>query len=160
MPRQRPLVIWPAGLFFFLKFLSLFNRLVAQVLPNGPQLSDTLWSRTRAECLEVLKTTGDQQLLNSFAHNARLPRSTSHCGVCSQCIDRRFASITAGMEEFDSSERYQTDIFRGRLEGHGLTMAESYLRFAQKVFWMPADELFTEYPQLGDCITQDDPSRG
>ena len=77
--------------------------------------------------------------------------------MCSQCIDRRFASVTAEMEAFDSPNRYQTDVFRGRLEGNGLTVAESYVRFAQKVFQMSAEELFTEYTQMGGCITPEDP---
>ena len=37
-------------------------------------------------------------------------------------------------------------------------MAESYVRFAQKVFNMETEALFTEYPQLGDCIVPDDPN--
>jgi hypothetical protein len=61
------------------------------------------------------------------------------------------------MEDFDLPDRYQTDIFRGRLEGSGLTMAESYVRFALKVFEMPSEALFTDYPQLGDCILPEDP---
>jgi 7-cyano-7-deazaguanine synthase in queuosine biosynthesis len=142
------------------KFLSFFNKLTAEVLPSQPRLTNPLWSRTRAECLEVLKTTSTQRLLqltNSCAHRSRLPSTTPHCGPCSQCIDRRLASIAAEMEDFDLPDRYQTDIFRSRLEGNGLTMAESYVRFALKIFGMSHEALFIEYPQLGDCILPEDP---
>ncbi len=143
------------------KFIGFFNELAATVLPCQPQVSNPLWARTKAEALEVLRSAQAGPLLQettSCAHRSRLPVVTPHCGVCSQCIERRFASAAAKLEEFDLAERYKADIFRGALEGNGLTMAESYIRFARKVHQMSVDGLFLEYPQLGDCILSDDPS--
>src|ERR1035438_9279053 len=35
----------------------------------------------------------------------------THCGVCSQCIDRRFGIIAAQAEEFDPVTQYRLGIF-------------------------------------------------
>jgi 7-cyano-7-deazaguanine synthase in queuosine biosynthesis len=143
------------------KFVWLFNALIEDVLPRGPRVRNPLWNRTRAEALEVLKEVGLRELLqetNSCAHGRGLPNVTPHCGTCSQCIDRRFASIAAGMQKFDLAERYKTDIFRDPLAGNSLTMAESHVRFAREAVPMSDEDLFEAYPQLNDCILVDDPS--
>lgn len=118
-------------------------------------------NRTRAEALEALKTAAVPELLqetNSCSHGRGLPNLTPHCGTCFQCIDRRFASLSAGLEEHDLAERYRTDIFQDALHGDALTTAESYIRFARRAHLISEEELFEEYPQLNDCILVDDPS--
>jgi 7-cyano-7-deazaguanine synthase in queuosine biosynthesis len=142
------------------KFIGLFNRLVSRVLESKPVVSNTFWNRTRADALEVLKRAQVPQLLqesNSCSRSRGLPNVTPHCGTCSQCIDRRFATITACMEEHDLPERYRTDVFRDALQGDGLTLAESYVRFARNVYGLSEEQLFDEYPQLNDCILPEDP---
>lgn len=41
---------------------------------------------------------------------SRLPTNVTHCGRCSQCIDRRFASYAAGKEDLDDVGLYDTRI--------------------------------------------------
>jgi hypothetical protein len=41
---------------------------------------------------------------------SRLPVNVTHCGGCSQCVDRRFASYAAGKEDRDSVGIYGTNI--------------------------------------------------
>jgi hypothetical protein len=97
------------------KFLRLFNRFSQEVFPDGSRVSNPLWDRTRAEALKVLKDTNAVDLLgetNSCSHGRYLTRMQAHCGVCSQCIDRRFTTLAAGLEEYDPPGGYQLDIFR------------------------------------------------
>lgn len=80
-----------------------------------------------------------------------------HCGVCSQCIDRRFATIAAGLSEYDPSERYRVDIFRqGLSSGQDRTMALSYARFATEVEALDETGLFFRFPDLFECIDAHD----
>ncbi|MBS0126459.1 hypothetical protein [Thetidibacter halocola] len=37
----------------------------------------------------------------------------THCGACSQCLDRRFALLAAGLGHIDPSESYAFDVLRG-----------------------------------------------
>jgi hypothetical protein len=86
------------------------------------------------------------------------PKVSRHCGVCSQCIDRRFGSLAAGLQQCDLVERYGVDIFTQELkEGDQRTQCESYVRFALNIDSLSDDGLFTEYPQLYDCIAANDP---
>lgn len=146
------------------KFIYLFNGLVANVFQSRIVVSNPLWSHTRPEALACLKEAGVADLLqetNSCARRRGRPQVQPHCGVCSQCIDRRFGSLAAGLEEHDLAERYEIDIFRDALpDGAARTLAESYVRFALSVQRLTDDAFFAEYPQLYDCIAAHDPQPG
>ncbi len=142
------------------KFLSLFNQFIDGLFPAPVILSNPLGTRTRAEVMGILKATRCEPLLPmtlSCSSWQRLPASTPHCGVCSQCVDRRFAAIAAGLEDYDPVDRYRSDVFLDDLERwQARTTAESYVRFAQRVFPMDNDQLFLAFPQLRDAIVAGD----
>lgn len=144
------------------KFLSGFNRFVAHLFSKPVRVVNPLRSQTRAETLEILKRTRCEPLLQETLSCSRwrgLPAATPQCGGCSQCVDRRFATIAAGLEEYDLAERYRRDIFRDDLpEGEDRTVAESYFRFAQSIYHLSDDDLILNYPQILDAVTADDPS--
>jgi 7-cyano-7-deazaguanine synthase in queuosine biosynthesis len=54
----------------------------------------------------------------------------THCGRCSQCLDRRFGMLAAGVGADDPSEMYETDLLTSPREGLDRTMAESFVRHA------------------------------
>jgi hypothetical protein len=143
------------------KSMRLFNEFVGLVLPSKPSLTNPLWSRTRTEALQILTKAGAETLLektNSCSHPRYLTAIRPHCGVCSQCVDRRFATLAAGLEEHDPGDRYDTDIFRDALpEGNPRTMVVSYVRFARDIAETPQDALFTRFPQLFECIAPNEP---
>jgi len=139
------------------RFIRLMNELVCDALPSAPRLSNPLEYRTRAEALAILRETRTASLLaetNSCSRARGRPSAIPHCGYCSQCVDRRFGSLAAGLEEHDSGERYGLDIVTQSLpEGEARTIAESYIRFARDLRGLDDDEaLFNLYPQLFDCI--------
>lgn len=142
------------------KFLRLFNNFVREVWPEGPMVINPLWSKTRAEGLAILKRAKVPELLeetNSCSHQRNLTAMRPHCGTCSQCVDRRFSTLAAGLEEYDPAERYEVDIFRGAIsEGDARTMAISYVRFAIEVSEMSDDGLFARFPELHDAIDPND----
>lgn len=136
------------------KFLWLFNLLLAELFPVGPRVHNPLWSRTKAEILGAYKDAGAEPILeetNSCAHARGLPRATPHCGVCSQCLDRRFASIAAGLAEYDPAERYVRDVFTQELSGTGLVMAESYVRTGRALAGLGDEDMLLTYSELGEC---------
>jgi hypothetical protein len=83
----------------------------------------------------------------------------SHCGVCSQCIDRRFATLATGLEEYDPPERYRVDIFRQGLSlGKDQTLALSFARFAAEVEDLDEIGLFFRFAELSECLDPNDPN--
>jgi hypothetical protein len=143
------------------KFLHLFNAFIGDLTATPISVINPLGTRTRAEVLGILTQAHCSELLaetNSCSHTRGRPSATPHCGYCSQCVDRRFGSIAAGLEDMDLPEQYGTDIFISDLpEGEARTVAESYVRFARRVHEAGDDELFDLFPQLFDCIV---PSAG
>lgn len=144
------------------RFLRLFNDFVAAVLPMAPRIENPLLFRTRAEVLAILAEAGCPDLLqetNSCSRGRARPASAPHCGYCSQCVDRRFGAIAAGLEEHDLGERYGLDIFTQPLpDGEARTVAESYVRFARQLRATAEEQLFGDYPQLYDCLDPRDPA--
>lgn len=136
------------------KFLERLNKLMDLVLRQPVAISNPLLFRTRPEALGILRTAKVERLIEltqSCSNGARLPAVTPHCGGCSQCIDRRFATIAAGLEEYDPAGRYQQDVFLDVLDPWDRAMtAYSYVRFARNISQLDEDALVTRFPELLD----------
>lgn len=143
------------------KFIKLFNQFIEQIFPSGPMVTNPLWDRARAEGLAILKAVNAMELIqetSSCSHPRYLTRMQTHCGVCSQCIDRRFATLAADLEEYDPPENYKVDIFRqGLSPGKDQTMALSYTRFATEVEELDETGLFFRFSELAECLDPGDP---
>lgn len=131
--------------------IAAFNHLAALVFPDGPQVRNTLAFRTKPEVLDVLKQTGDETLIgltHSCSHIHHRSNDKPHCGTCSQCVDRRFSVLAADLAVHDPVDRYQVDVFRDALQGHGVTTAEGYVSFALEMAALDDFELVERYPEL------------
>lgn len=137
-------------------FLTRFNRLLQAIFERPVRVENTLALRTRAETLEILKAHGCADLLQetiSCSHPRGRSELERHCGYCSQCIDRRFGTLAAGLDEHDLAERYELDAFVDSLpEGEARTIAVSYVRLANRLSRMTPDEMFLEIQELNMAI--------
>ena len=136
-------------------FLRLVNQLLDLVFPSGVQVENPLAHRTRAEALTLLVEHGCEPLLadTRSCSRSRQLRGKSHCGVCSQCVDRRFATLAAGLEAFDLPDRYGVDIFTAPLPaGEPQIFAASYVGHAQRVDALSAEDVYLEFPELDACL--------
>jgi Queuosine biosynthesis protein QueC len=92
-----------------------------------------LW-KTKAEVVARLKDLGHADLARHTVSCSRvhwMTRLHTHCGRCSQCLDRRFAALASGLGEDDPAEMYETDLLTGaRDDDLDKTMAESFVRHA------------------------------
>lgn len=144
------------------KFLRAFSDLITLVLSRPVEVANLLWARTRADALAILHETDARELLqetNSCSRTRGRPLATPHCGYCSQCVDRRFGTMAAGLDDYDLAERYGLDIFTQELsEGEARTVALSYVKFARLIRRLSDDALFNEFPQLHDGYLPDDPA--
>ncbi|MFZ5908808.1 MAG: 7-cyano-7-deazaguanine synthase [Chloroflexota bacterium] len=141
------------------KFLYRLQQLAWKIYQDQIRIENPLAFKTRAETLEILKRNKCCELLEetvSCAHS-RQSKHTPHCGVCSQCVDRRFATCVAQLEKYDPPSRYKVDIFNDPIEdGVNRTLVVSYIRFAKDVEQMTPEEIFKEYTELEDCIIPGD----
>lgn len=92
---------------------------------------------TKKEVVEKILNSGFGYLLSrtvSCVHPRLWTTSIRHCGVCSQCIDRRFAIMAAGAEEFEPESDYAVDLLTGdRSLDEQVRMAVAYVKFCQAI---------------------------
>ena len=156
LPMNRQLVGSRASRSTHPRFIVLLNTLASAVLDQPPEVRNPLWDRTRREVVERIAAAGQPELIGatlSCVNSQRSPRTRPHCGYCSQCIDRRFATVGTGLEEYDPPERYGLDVFLEELpEGDPRTTAVSYVRFARDLDTLSEQGAVEAYPELLDAL--------
>jgi hypothetical protein len=89
----------------------------------------------------------------SCAHPHAWTESEKHCGVCSQCIDRRFAILAAGAEELEPADGYAADLLTGeRASNQDRRMAVAYIKLCQTISKCDRDQLVERYPQAVSAV--------
>jgi hypothetical protein len=85
-------------------------------------------------------------------------RKHTHCGVCSQCLDRRFAVLAADQEANDPASNYAVDLLVGdRGEGDPKTMLAGYLELVDRVSEMGEPAFLTHFGELARALPHLDP---
>lgn len=129
-----------------------------------------LW-KTKTEIVSSIVEAKCGELIRHTVSCTRTWQRTkihTHCGRCSQCIDRRFAIMAAGCANMDPEEMYAVDLFTGAREDSrnspDKTMAESYVRTATEIskmngngtaFFSRFGEAMRVLRHLGDHGTSD-----
>ncbi|MBI5948578.1 MAG: recombinase family protein [Chloroflexi bacterium] len=144
------------------RFLWLLNRLL-QRLPEAREvtISNPLAFDTRDEALGELVEAGIPEALQatvSCANHRGRPKLQQHCGHCSQCVSRRFATAATGLEEYDLPERYGLDVLNDPLPDDRRPYVVSFVRQAGRIANATEDSLFEEFPELFDVILPGDPA--
>jgi len=145
-----------------LRLLTNLNRLMAE--PGEPvvQVENPLAYRTRAEALRILsrfEMTNLLSLTHTCGKHRNRPRHQPHCGFCSQCVDRRFATLAAGLAAFDPADTYGVNVFTDELTvGEARKIAISYVRFARETRNLEDEEFVLRYPELITCLDPDAPN--
>jgi hypothetical protein len=110
-----------------------------------------LW-KTKSDVVRVLADKQCADLITNTLSCTRVREATKrkqHCGVCSQCVDRRFGILAAGMAAHEPADNYAVDLFTGAHDpGAALTMIESYVVRAQKLATMSEQAFVASYGQI------------
>ncbi len=113
---------------------------------------------SKADVIKVIARAGCAGLLEysqSCTHTWEWTKKHPHCGLCSQCIDRRFAVLAADMEAHDPGDRYRVDLLVGpRDEGQPRMMLASYVEAALQIPHMSALDFFGRFGEVGRIVRQ------
>jgi hypothetical protein len=96
--------------------LHLLSSLCAAIVENDFAVDNPFLFKTKTEVVASLETHKASQLIGSTcscSHSMFQTKTQRHCGRCSQCIDRRFATLAAGQQSWDLSNDYVSDVFIG-----------------------------------------------
>jgi hypothetical protein len=133
------------------RVLQGFSRLFSTLLDDDIKVDNPFFWKTKSEVTSVIAERGHTDLIRETFSCTRVRQATrngKHCGVCSQCIDRRFGILGAGLGEHEPADAYEVDLFRDeRKPGPDLTMAETYVLAAGKVAKMTEIGFLSTYGQ-------------
>jgi hypothetical protein len=112
--------------------LHQMQQLFSLILARPAEVDNPYLYLTKTEVVGVLKKHDAGDLVPyscSCAHSMFKSRQQWHCGVCSQCIDRRVAIIAGGLGACESETDYESDVFVGpRKDGYERNIGVDYVR--------------------------------
>lgn len=100
---------------------------------NVPIANQYRWLTKRDVVDRIAQYGGERKISKSVSCTSIREQTThhTHCGTCSQCLDRRFALLAAGLGQHDFDTDYGTDIlFGARDKLRSQTMAVEWTRHA------------------------------
>lgn len=134
------------------RFSSFFSLLLGKNL----RVENPYFWRTKKDVVEKIDQLGfGDQIANtrSCADVHNLTKMHTHCGRCSQCVDRRFTILGAKLEGYDPAESYRVDLMTGeRPRVIDKEIALSYVRAAQLFETATAQSLEVRYSVLSRVV--------
>lgn len=114
-----------------------FGVLFTQVSGRDMRVNNPFFWKTKEDVVRRIAELGCGPLIPSTFSCASVREATRnngrHCGVCSQCLDRRFGVLAADCGRFEPPGVYDLDLFRGeRKPGEDAILAESYVLAAHR----------------------------
>jgi 7-cyano-7-deazaguanine synthase in queuosine biosynthesis len=115
-----------------------------------------IW-KTKADVVKIITDAGCHDLIKhsmTCTHTWEMTNQHTHCGGCSQCIDRRFAILAAKANQHDPVEHYKVDVFtQSRDKGEDKIMAAAYLERANQVKNLTdVTQFISSYPDVGRVL--------
>jgi 7-cyano-7-deazaguanine synthase in queuosine biosynthesis len=114
--------------------LEHFRRFFSAATHEAIEFDNPFIWKTKADVVKSIVSRNCGELIKYTVSCTRVHEMTrlhSHCGCCSQCIDRRFAVLATNAAEYDPAEKYKVELLAGqRDKAQDKTMAESYVRTA------------------------------
>ena len=131
---------------------GLFSLLVDRQI----QIQTPLQWLTKTEVTQLIEAGGMVDLLSKTASCTR-PRKWNekqkHCGLCSQCIDRRFGILAAGLAAHEASDLYMNDLLlANRDDGDELRMALAYVTLFKKVSATPKERFLVDFSEIVSAV--------
>ncbi len=135
------------------RVLADFSRLFSLILDEPVTVENPYLWKTKSDVVAIIGAHGCADLIAETFSCARVREATRrgrHCGVCSQCIDRRFGILGAGLGEHEARrDSYVVDLFYGeRKPGPEVVMAESYVLHALKLASMSEQTFLSSFGQV------------
>jgi hypothetical protein len=114
--------------------LRQFRKFLSAAIGKSIEVENPFIWKTKADVIRSLVEQGGGPLIRDTVSCSRIYDITklhTHCGCCSQCLDRRFAVLAAAAAEHDPVEMYKVELLTDpRERPNDQTMAESYARTA------------------------------
>lgn len=97
------------------KTLRLLEKLFTEIGEEQFTIRNDFLLKTKTDVIDVLKKYKKMNLLDSSVSCSKTRDNTTnvtHCGICSQCIDRIFATYALGVENYDDNGIYNFNFLK------------------------------------------------
>lgn len=129
--------------------MSLLGRALSQILSAEFHFSNPFIWTTKADVVRKIVQAGFGELIGlsvSCSHVREMTKDHTHCGRCSQCIDRRFGVLAADAAVHDPAAQYAVDLLEGERDvGIDRTMAEAFVRSRVEMSRMTDSDFLNRY---------------
>lgn len=135
--------------------LAGISQLFSRLIGKDVTVANPYFWRTKKDVVTRIKELGfaDQIMHSRSCANVRATsKMKPHCGRCSQCIDRRFAILGAGLEACDPSEAYDVDLLTGPRLREDRELSLAYVRNARAYRSMSPTDLMRRQPEVARAI--------
>lgn len=117
-------------------FLHRLEKLFSQIAEKPIAIDNPYAWLTKTEVVTRLRDLGGADLISMTTSCSSVRQRTKRhplCGCCSQCLDRRFATLGAGAAKHDPADRYEVDVLHGpRHRPQDRTMVNDWTRHATR----------------------------
>jgi len=130
------------------KFFHLLSALVSELTDSDFHFENPYFSKTKTEiCLRLKELHHEPHILETRScAKSVYQKPQNHCGTCSQCIDRRFATLASECGKYDPDWLYALNIFTDKLDNvYDRAMAVGFAGFASKLETMTVDGFVQEF---------------
>ena len=136
--------------------LERFETLFSMIFDQELRVDNPFFWKTKTDVVQTIARLGmaDQiAFTRSCADVYNQTTQHAHCGRCSQCIDRRFAMLAAGLAAHDPEEAYRFDLMTSPRERvQDKEVALSYVRSAFAYEAINEDELVSRFPAILNAV--------
>lgn len=135
------------------RVLAAMRHLFTLLAGHDFAVDNPFWKETKGEVIRRIIKAGCETMIKtsrSCAHTWETSNEYPHCGLCSQCIDRRFGMMAAEAEAHDPLSNYKVDVFtESREKDADKIMGAAFLERANQVFEMKdGNDLLMAFPEV------------
>ena len=145
-PRRQDLMNARASRTTHPKTLNLMQSLFSDIAGAQIAIEAPFVNMTKTDVLHALKSFKREALITSSVSCSKTfqnMRAVTHCGGCSQCVDRRFAAFASGLQNTDHAGLYADDFISNPIEdGEVRTTIIDFARQAHDFSSCNADKFY------------------
>jgi 7-cyano-7-deazaguanine synthase in queuosine biosynthesis len=135
------------------RVLAAMRRLFTLLAGHDFAVDNPFWKETKGDVIRRIIKAGCETMIKtsrSCAHTWETSNEHPHCGLCSQCIDRRFGILAADAEQHDPLDGYKVDVFtQSRERDADKIMGAAFLERANQVAEMKdTNDLLMTFPEV------------
>jgi REase_DpnII-MboI/Queuosine biosynthesis protein QueC len=130
------------------KTIRLLNNFLSEVSGDKFKIHSPFASMTKGDVLKKLADLNQQRLVSSAVSCSKtfqkMKRVATQCGMCSQCVERRFAAYAAELDSVDEAGLYATDFIEEAIELEGKTVLLDFVRQAKEFADYSIDQFYAD----------------